>query len=292
MHTLIVHGGAGSFSRERPGADDEYRSTLRLSLDAGNGILRGGGAAVDAVKSAVAVLEDSPLFNAGRGSTLSHEGDVEMDAAIMNGENRMIGACAGVRFVKNPVGLAYELMQKNLMLCSSGAENFARKRGLTFEDAGYFLTEYRRKQFERVRHTEGHYLDHGEYGTVGAVALDRHGKLAAATSTGGMTNKPAGRVGDSPLIGAGTYADHGVAISCTGQGEFFIRTDVAALHHYKGLPLEEAAEEVICNKIASLGGAGGLIAVNRNGQLAMPYNTQRMYRGFVREDGLAQIFLK
>jgi L-asparaginase / beta-aspartyl-peptidase len=303
---IAIHGGAGVILRERLTAELEklYQDGLKESLRAGFEILTKGGSALDAVQAAVVVLEDHELFNAGRGSVLTHRGHCEMDAAVMDGRARNAGAVTGVTGVRNPVMLARIIMERSghVMLCGKGAEEFALDHNLRFEKEDYFITENRRHQWEKVKDTDRTLLDHADKkdftgediqdksGTVGAVALDANGNLAAATSTGGMTNKKWGRVGDSPLIGSGTYADDLVAVSCTGHGEYFIRRvvahELAALIRYKNLTLDEACQEVVFNQLLPDGGAGGLIAVDRFGNISLPFNTPGMYRGFVNADGI------
>ncbi|HLG03829.1 MAG TPA: isoaspartyl peptidase/L-asparaginase [Bacteroidia bacterium] len=305
---IAIHGGAGVILRDWLTEEMErlYRQGLEESLVAGYAVLKKNGPAIEAVQQAVVVLEDNPLFNAGRGSVLSHEGRCEMDAAIMDGRTRMAGAAAGVTGVKNPVVLARTIMERSshVMLCGKGAEEFAQDNGLIFEPPSYFITEHRVHQWEKVRGTHKTLLDHSDKrdfppggpeeimnksGTVGAVALDASGNLAAATSTGGMTNKRWGRVGDSPLIGAGTFADSFVAVSCTGHGEYFMRHvvahEVSALVRYGGMDLAAAARHVIFNDLLSAGGEGGLIAVDREGNIATPFNTPGMYHGLIDASG-------
>ena len=239
-------------------------------------------------------MEDSPLFNAGRGSVFTADGTHEMDASIMSGKDRMAGAVCGVSTVKNPITLSRLVMEKtdHVMLAGSGAEDFGTSMNVDFESADYFAEEWRRKQWLTVRGTDETALDHNinpdrKFGTVGAVAVDKEGNLAAATSTGGMTNKKYGRVGDSPIIGCGTYANNETcAVSCTGSGEFFIRGvvayEVSALMEFKGLSLQAACEEVVHQRLVDLGGDGGLIAIDKNGIPSMVFNTTGMYRGYVR----------
>lgn len=299
MHktTLVIHGGAGTLLRSEMSAEKEaaYLQALKEALEAGNAVLLNGGSALDAVETAVKCMEDSPLFNAGKGSVFTADGTHEMDASIMSGKDRMAGAVCGVTSIKNPVSLARLVMEKSehVLLSGAGAEAFGKEMNVAFEPASYFDEEWRRKQWLTVRGTDETALDHNinpdrKFGTVGAVALDKEGNLAAATSTGGMTNKKYGRVGDSPIIGAGTYANnHTCAVSCTGSGEFFIRGvvayEVSALMEFKGLPLTDACAEVIQKRVLELGGDGGLIALDAQGNLSMEFNTAGMYRGFVKE---------
>jgi beta-aspartyl-peptidase (threonine type) len=295
---IAVHGGAGVILPEQltPELEKTYRAALEAALQAGYAVLKSNGTALDAVQAAVIVLEDEPLFNAGRGSVLTHEGKCEMDAAIMDGATKKAGAVAGIHGVKNPVLLARMVMEHSdhVMLTGKGAEDFARANRLIFKNEEYFLTEHRRQQWEKVKDTSITLLDHvsgkeKKYGTVGAVAMDAKGNLAASTSTGGMTNKRWGRVGDTPIIGAGTFADNTVAVSCTGHGEFYIRRvvahEVSALMRYKGLSLQEACDEVVFNQLAPDGGEGGLIAVDNQGNATLSFNTPGMYRGVIDKEG-------
>jgi len=311
-YTLAIHGGAGTIAVGSPN-EVIYHEALQQALAAGEAILAKGGSAVDAVLASVMELEDCPLFNAGRGSVYTAEGKHEMDASIMDGTTLAAGAVAGVSSVRNPVKLAQAVMDysSHVMMIGEGAERFARERGLQCESAEYFVTNERLEQLYKVRQTEmGAVLDHDgahanvlafvhsdpiapiqadeKLGTVGAVARDRQGYLAAATSTGGLTNKRPGRVGDSPIIGAGCYADNRtVAVSTTGTGEHFIRAvvayDVAARMEYGQLSLEEAAQQTIERKLSKLGGKGGLIAIDYKGNVALPFNTTGMYRAWVCE---------
>jgi beta-aspartyl-peptidase (threonine type) len=292
MYSIAIHGGAGAipaalFARDQ-GA--RYRTSLSTVLDAAFAMLEGGGTSLDAVTSAVRALEDDPLFNAGHGAALTREGWAELDAAVMDGKDQRAGAVASVRHVKNPVDLARRVMEKSrhVLLVSVGAEEFALEEGIPLVPNLYFRTDERKQQLaSEQRGTRVSDLMPtgiaGTQGTVGAVALDKHGNLAAATSTGGMTNKRQGRVGDSPIIGAGTYAKNGVcAVSATGHGEMFIRA-VAAYHlassvEYRGLSLEAAARELIHTRIPQLGGNGGIIAVGASGEIVMDFNTEGMFR--------------
>jgi len=268
-----------------------YRAALQLSLDSGKKVLESGGSALDAVSASVMVLEDSHLFNAGRGAVYTAIGTQEMDASIMNGADRKAGAVAMVKGVKNPIQLARLVMDKSehVFLAAQGAEEFARVQGVKFEAPEYFHDELRYKQWQSVKGTDKTQLDHTpivdeKFGTVGAVALDASGNIAAATSTGGMTNKKFGRVGDSPIIGSGTYANNKTcAVSCTGSGEYFLRGvvayDVSCLMEYKGLSLAEATKTVIQERLIEIGGDGGLIAVDQKGNVSLEFNTEGMYRG-------------
>jgi beta-aspartyl-peptidase (threonine type) len=305
MHktTLVIHGGAGTLLKSEMSAEKEsaYLQALQKALEAGSALLLNGGSALDAVEMAVRTMEDCPLFNAGKGSVFTAIGLHEMDASIMSGKDRTAGAVSGVTSVKNPVSLARLVMEKteHVLLSGAGAEAFGKEMNVAFEPASYFDEEWRRKQWLSVRGTDEIALDHNinpdrKFGTVGAVALDKQGNLAAATSTGGMTNKKYGRVGDSPIIGAGTYANNQTcAVSCTGSGEFFIRGvvayEVSALMEFKGLSLANACVEVIQKRVLELGGDGGLIALDQQGNLSMEFNTAGMYRGFVREGEAMQL---
>ena len=291
---LVIHGGAGTISPEQitPEIERDLRAGLKRALDAGHAILKNDGSSLDAVAAAVRALEDDPLFNAGRGAVFTSAGTHEMDAAIMDGQTLRAGAVGGIKRVKNPILLARALMEQSphVMLAADGAEDFARELGLEIVEQEYFYTEQRWRALERVRATRTESLsDADRHGTVGAVALDQSGNLAAATSTGGNTNKWPGRIGDTPLIGAGTYANNQTcAVSATGDGEFFIRAvtghDLSALMEYAGMNLGEASRSVI-EKVGALGGTGGLIAVDRDGNIALPFNTTGMYRGYVAVDG-------
>lgn len=293
---MVIHGGAGAMAKEHMSAEMEkaYLSALDSAIDIGEGILRNGGDALDAVEETIRFLEDCPLFNAGKGAVFAHEGTVELDASIMDGRTQQAGAVAGVKIVKNPVSLAREVMEHSphVFLSGRGAEQFAIKQGLDTVGPEWFFTQDRWDALERARAGErksGWISEHdGEkFGTVGCVARDQQGNLAAGTSTGGTTNKRWNRIGDSPVIGAGTYADNAVcAISCTGHGEYFIRYavahDVWALMAYKGWKLAKAADHVINEKLAAKGGQGGLIAVDSKGNIAMPFNTKGMFRGYAK----------
>ncbi|WP_210492636.1 isoaspartyl peptidase/L-asparaginase family protein [Microvirga antarctica] len=297
--TLAVHGGAGTILRSKMNAEREaaYHAGLRRALDAGRVVLADGGRAVDAVTAAVMALEDEPLFNAGRGAVYTSAGKQEMDAAIMDGSDRAAGAIAGICGPRNPILAARAVMEKSdhVFLIGESAMAFCRDTGIAFEDATYFFTDQRWNALQEtlaMRRSGAEDLDESrKHGTVGAVARDRNGHLAAATSTGGMTAKSPGRVGDSPVIGAGTWADDGTcAISATGHGEIFIRYaaahDIAARMRYAGQSLEEAARHVVVDVLAPVGGSGGLIAVDRDGQFSLPFNCSGMYRGVVTADGI------
>ncbi len=295
---LAVHGGAGTIDRTdmTPLREKAYRQGLEDALRAGHAVLKEGGSALDAVERAVRSLEDCPLFNAGRGSVFNADGQHEMDASIMSGFDLRAGAVAGVNNVKNPVGLARLVMEKSghVLISGMGAFEFAHQMRVPLEDDQYFYDQFRFDQWQKVRGTDTVQLDHNEgdrkFGTVGAVALDRHGNLAASTSTGGMTNKRFQRIGDSPVIGAGTYANNAsCAVSCTGHGESFIRAvaahDVHALMSYKGLSLEEAVRVVVHENLPPLDGDGGMIALDRMGNIVLDFNCSGMYRGHVSANG-------
>ncbi|GAA4297329.1 isoaspartyl peptidase/L-asparaginase [Nibribacter koreensis] len=290
---LALHGGAGTITREllTPELDTAYRTALQDALTVGHRLLSQGCSALEAVEATVVSLEDHALFNAGRGSVFNKRGRHEMDASIMCGKTLAAGAVAGVRNVRNPIQLATQVLRHSdhVFLCMQGAEEFARKQGLAFEPDEYFYTQHRYEQWQQLRDSDVYMLDHTEdfkdkkFGTVGAVALDKAGNLAAATSTGGMTNKNFNRIGDTPVIGAGTYANNNTcAISCTGHGEFFIRAvvayDISCLMEYKGLSLTQAADIVVHDKLVRLGGEGGLIGVSASGEITMPFNSEGMYR--------------
>lgn len=307
MAVIVIHGGAGAIARTQMAAQEEMRHLAALHdiLLEGRRVLDGGGSALDAVSTAVVALEDHPFFNAGYGAVLTADGTHELDAAIMDGQTQMSGAVAGVTTVKNPVLAARAVLEKSphVFFAGAGAERFARTMGLEMVEPGYFYTQERGAQLARVQAAGSVMLDHdggaplaqdSKLGTVGAVALDVHGNLAAATSTGGMTNKQMGRIGDSPVIGAGCYARNtACAVSATGTGEVFIRAvaahEVAALMAYAGLSLAAACHRVIHETIPALGGEGGLIAVDHAGNVALPFNTQGMYRGFARSGEVPQI---
>jgi beta-aspartyl-peptidase (threonine type) len=285
---IAIHGGAGTIlkSSMTPEQEAQYRMKLAEAVDIGYAILEKGGTSLDAVEAVVQRLEDDSLFNAGKGSVFNSDGKVELDASIMDGNTLKAGAVAGVHHVKNPIRLARTVMEKSehVFFIGDGAEKFAQEHGLELVDESYFFTEARWQSLQKAKAKES-LTEKEKHGTVGAVALDQHGNLAAATSTGGMTNKKFGRIGDSPIIGAGTYADNETcAISATGHGEYFIRAvvahDIASLMRYKGLSLQAAAEEVVMNKLAKLGGTGGIIAIDRNANIAMPFNTDGMYRAY------------
>lgn len=294
---FAIHGGAGVIRKEEmpPEKEKAYREKLTEALQAGYRILQNGGTSLDAVEAAIKILEDSPLFNAGKGAVLNADGKAELDASIMDGKTLAAGAVAAVHHIKNPISLARAVMEKSphVMMVGDGAERFATLHGFELVPETYFITPERLKGLERAKERERTKQDGTTHpdkkGTVGAVALDKFGNLAAGTSTGGMMNKRYGRVGDSPIIGAGTYANNATcAVSTTGWGEYFIRTvaafDVSALMAYKGLSAAEAGRLVI-EKIGRLGGDGGMIILDKNGNIAMPFNSEGMYRGYINEQG-------
>lgn len=298
---LAIHGGAGTIDPASltPEKQLMYENGLKSALLAGYKILGKGGTALDAVSLAVIELENCPLFNAGRGAVFNHEGKHELDASIMDGKTLAAGAVTCVRGVVNPVLLARTVMEKSehVLLCGEGAETFARAQGVEFAADDYFYDEFRWQQWQMVRDSDGFHLDHSvqtekKFGTVGAVALDASGHLAAATSTGGMTNKRWGRVGDTPIIGAGTYAnDNTCAVSCTGHGELFMKGvvayDISCLMEYRHLTLAEACDMVVMDKLVKTGGEGGVIALDRSGEPVLAFNSPGMYRGWILPDGTA-----
>ena len=293
--SFAIHGGAGTIlkSEMNPSLEKAYKAGLKAALKKGYELIKDGHPAIEAVEKAVKTLEDNPLFNAGKGAVFSADGTHEMDAAIMDGANLNAGGVCGINNIKNPIELARLVMEKSehVLLGGKGALEFAKQMNCPTEKAAYFYDEFRFNQWQRIKGTNEFQLDHSKkktdkFGTVGAVALDMNGNLAAATSTGGMTNKRFGRIGDSPIIGAGNYANNlTCAVSCTGSGEFFLKGvvayDVSCLMEMKGLSLEDACNEVIHKRVKSIGGDGGLIAVDSLGNIAMPYNTEGMYRGSI-----------
>lgn len=304
---LAIHGGAGTITRTAMSADKEaaYQQALHDILAAGQRILVDGGSAVDAVTEAVRLLEECPLFNAGKGAVLTSAGTYELDASIMDGATLAAGAVTCVKRLRNPILAARAVMERSehVLFTSDGAEAFAQAQGLEFVEPDYYYTEARYAQWQRARQQDGMaLLDHdaaslmakeaapidpdNKFGTVGAVACDAQGRLAAATSTGGVTNKKVGRVGDTPIVGAGCYANNVAAVSCTGTGEMFIRAvaayDIAAQMEYAGKSLADASNDVVMRKLMAISGRGGLIAVDAQGNVALPFNTEGMYRGFAR----------
>ena len=298
---LVIHGGAGVIRKNlTPEKEKLVRADLEVALDAGYAVLKAGGSSLDAVSRVIVVLEDSPRFNAGKGAVFNHDGVNELDAAIMDGATLRAGAVAAVHRVKNPILLARAVMEKSphVMLIGDGAEAFAKSVGIELVDPSYFRTEERWQELQDALKAESakqaSTVDRAvHYGTVGAVALDKDGRLAAATSTGGITDKRWGRVGDSPIIGAGTYADAHCAVSATGWGEFYIRAnaahDICARVEYAKKSVTEAAREVVMDVIPKLGGNGGVIALDADGNFATPFNTDGMYRGWVDRDGKTHI---
>jgi len=313
---LVIHGGAGTMKRENMSAEKEkrYIDGLTSALQKGYAILKEGGTSLDAVEAVVKMLEDNPLFNAGKGAVFTNEGKIELDAAIMNGKTLGAGSVAGVTTIRNPITAARAVMEKSehVMMIGKGAEKFAEQQGLAIVDPAYFYTEDRWKSLQQIRSADSikaginhsgnknkHALKQLEnkdskHGTVGAVALDKMGNLAAATSTGGMTNKKFGRVGDVPIIGSGTYANNATcAISCTGWGEFFMRLvmakSISDMMEYGKMSLQDAAIEMVMKKMPLMGGDGGLIAVDKNGNITTPFCTEGMYRGFIDREGKMEV---
>jgi beta-aspartyl-peptidase (threonine type) len=303
--TIAIHGGAGTISRKNmtPEKEAAYIKALEEAIDAGYRILEKNCDALEAVKAAVIELENNSLFNAGKGSVFTNTGTHEMDASIMYGKDLSAGAVAAVKNIRNPVELAYTVMKKSehVFLIGNGAEEFAKQNGIAFEPDEYFYSDFRYKQLQKAKSANQTALDHDinvndekKFGTVGAVACDGNGNVAAATSTGGMTNKQWGRVGDSPIIGAGTYANNKTcAISCTGHGEPFIKAvtayDVSCLIEYKGLSLEEAMNIVVNEKLMNIDGDGGMIGVDAKGNASLVFNSEGMYRGFCSSDGKKEV---
>lgn len=311
---IVIHGGAGTILKKNMSDSLEiaYREKLEEAIRAGHTILNNGGNAMQAVTATINIMEDSPLFNAGKGAVFTNEGTNELDASVMDGATLNAGAVAGVTHIKNPIDLAVEVMDNSnhVLLAGKGAEVFAQTRGIELVDPSYFYTERRFKSMQRAKEAEQVELDHNEstsalnskevyldpfindykYGTVGCAALDKKGNLAAGTSTGGMTNKRWNRIGDAPIIGAGTYANNATcAVSSTGWGEYFIRGmvahDISAQMEYKNATLENAAQNVIQEKLTQLGGTGGIVAIDQNGNVAMEFNTAGMYRAHMNRDG-------
>lgn len=308
---LVIHGGAGTILKKNmtPEKEAAYRAKLEEAARAGYEILENGGESLDAVIAAIQVMEESPLFNAGKGAVFTHEGKNELDASIMSGKDLNAGAVSGVTRVKSPISLARAVMERSehVMLSGMGAEAFAQEQGLEMVDPEYFYTENRMKALQRAIEREETALDHdgqaafydpmikdSKYGTVGCAALDKNGNLAAGTSTGGMTNKRYNRIGDAPIIGAGTYANNAsCAVSSTGWGEYFIRGvvayDIAATMAYQKRSLEESAREVIQEKLTAMGGTGGIIAIDKDGNITTEFNTPGMYRASIDKDGTLDI---
>lgn len=301
---IAIHGGAGTIAPHllTPTLEKAYLEGLDKALEAGYQVLKHKGSATEAVAMAVIALEDHPLFNAGKGAVFNHIGGHEMDAAIMQGSDLKAGAACGVPYIKNPILLAKAIMEKSehVMMASDGALTFAKQHGIAIEDDAYFYTEQRYQQWQDIKDSEKFQLDHTEqkgekkFGTVGAVAIDMNGNLAAATSTGGMTNKKYGRIGDSPVIGAGTYANNATcAVSCTGHGELFLRSvvayDISCLMEYKNLTLKEACDRVVYDKLVKIGGEGGLVALDHLGNIEMPFNSEGMYRAKINTEGTKEV---
>ena len=297
---IVIHGGAGVIRKEMtPERERAVRAGLERALHAGYDALQAGGSSLDAVQKAIVVLEDDPHFNAGKGAVFNHDGRNELDASIMDGATLRAGAIANVHRIKNPILLARAVMEKSqhVMLIDDGAEQFAQSVGIELVDPKYFYTEERWQQLQQaLKEEREHSVDPAKtphHGTVGAVALDQSGHLAAGTSTGGMTNKRFGRVGDSPIIGAGTYANARCAVSATGWGEFYIRAtaarDICARVEYKGDSVGKAADDVVLGVIPKLGGDGGVIALDADGNIATPFNTDGMFRGWIDRDGKVHI---
>jgi beta-aspartyl-peptidase (threonine type) len=313
-YAIAIHGGAGNLAKMKLTDAEvaDYQAALDSALTAGSNVLSAGGTSIDAVEATIHVLEDCPLFNAGKGAVFTHDGHNDLDAAIMNGENLECGAVAGVRRIKNPISLARKVMEKSefILLQSEGAEEFAKEQGIEWIDTAYFFTQHRWEQLQEAIEDDKTELDHSEktkastankpreekFGTVGCVALDIHGNIAAGTSTGGLTNKRYGRIGDSPLIGSGTYADNATcAVSCTGKGEDFIRLnvahDIASMIRYAHVDLKAACDSVVLKKLKDIKGRGGCIAIDRNGNIAMPFTTTGMFRGSIDMNGVKKIAL-
>lgn len=303
--TLVIHGGAGDITRDNmtPALEKIYRSELRKALDQGFELLEQSGSSVEAVVTAIRSMEDSPWFNAGKGAVFTHEKTIEHDASLMDGRTGLAGAVAGVTKIKNPIVAAWKVMTRSpyVFLIARGAEAFARDQGLKLVDPAYFRTprqldRWRRLQYSKLSSDKGWEDDHGYLGTVGAVALDRFGNIAAGTSTGGTINKKYGRVGDSAVIGAGTYASNDTCgISATGHGEYFIRNvvayDIASRMKYLGQSLEKASRVVIGERLKEIGGSGGVIGLDRNGHIVMEFNTPGMFRGYRQMKGEATVFI-
>lgn len=303
---IAIHGGAGTILKGQMSSEMEtaYKTKLEEAVKAGHTILKEGGSSLDAVEKAINILEDSPLFNAGKGAVFTNDGKNELDASIMSGKDLNAGAVAGVTKIKNPISLARAVMEKSdhVMFAREGAEAFAKEQGFNFVDSTYFYSESRMESLKKVRKREKKEVNQDDqglldkpsedskFGTVGCVALDKNGNLAAGTSTGGMTNKRWGRIGDSPVIGAGTYANNNTcAVSSTGWGEYFIKGvvayDISAMMEYKPVSLKEAATEVIQDKLPALGGDGGIIAIDKQGNIVMEFNTDGMYRASINKKG-------
>ena len=298
-YVLVIHGGAGTILKKNmsPEREKQYIDKLTEVLKVGEEVLKNGGTSLDAVTKAIVIMENSPLFNAGKGAVFTAEGENEMDASIMDGSNLKAGAVGGIRNVKNPILAARTVMENtvHVMLAGEGALEFAKAEGLEIVDSSYFFTERRWNSYLKAKEKASQNTDK-KFGTVGAVALDKHGNLAAATSTGGMTYKMKGRIGDTPIIGAGNYADNNTcAVSGTGHGEYFMRNlvayEVSALMKYKNLSLKKAADKVINGYLNDQGGTGGLIAVSKLGEIATIFNTDGMYRGYLTSEGKMEVLI-
>jgi len=301
---IVIHGGAGVIKKENmtDSLQKAYEEKLQEAIDVGHKILSEGGTAIEAVQRTINIMENSPLFNSGKGAVLNAEGIAELDASIMDGKTKNAGAISGVQHIKNPINLAFKVMEESshVMLSAQGAEEFAKLHQLEFVDNSYFMTERRKRALEASKAREKgissneFFLSNEKYGTVGCAALDQNGNLAAGTSTGGMTNKKYGRIGDSPIIGAGTYANNKTcAISATGHGEYFIRNvvayDISAMMEYQGISLEQAAKRVIQKKLTDLGGTGGIVGIDKKGNVVMEFNTPGMFRATKNVKGETEI---
>ncbi len=296
-YALVLHGGAGVMSEKTmtPEAQKEYLAVLNRALQVGDSILASGGSCMDAVEKTINIMEDSPLFNAGKGAVFTHDGTIELDASVMDGKTLGAGAVAGIKDVRNPVSLARKVMEKSehVLLTGSGASQFAVEQGFQLVPNSYFHTEKRYRQLQELLKKEREAGINDKHGTVGCVALDRFGNIAAGTSTGGMTNKKYGRIGDSPIIGAGTYASNATGgFSCTGHGEYYIRLgfsrDISALMEYKKLGIRDACQQEI-QKLTNLGGTGGVIGLDKAGNIAMEFNTEGMFRGYIKSNGEKEV---
>jgi len=292
-YTIVIHGGAGTILKKNMSSEKEaaYRTKLNEALQLGDSILKNGGTCLDAVEKVIHVMENSPLFNAGKGAVFTHDGHNELDASIMNGSDLNAGAVAGVRDIRNPISAARKVMEESahVMLSGEGASLFAKEQGLDIVDPSYFYTQKRWESLKRLQNKKRKPTQNDKHGTVGCVVLDSYGNLAAGTSTGGMTNKKYGRIGDSPIIGAGTYANNQTcAVSCTGHGEYYIRLafarDISAQMEYLNKTVAAACESEI-KKLSNLKGTGGVIAVDKNGNVSMTFNTAGMYRGYIKSNG-------
>ncbi|MDF1698119.1 MAG: isoaspartyl peptidase/L-asparaginase [Saprospiraceae bacterium] len=297
-YAIVIHGGAGTILKKNMTQENEkaHREAMHTALDIGEAVLKEGGSSLDAVEQSIKFMEDSPLFNAGKGAVFTHAGTNEMDASFMYGKDQNAGAVGGISTIRHPISAARAVLEKSehVMMAGKGAEDFAKSQGLEVVDPSYFYTERRWKSLQRILNSESDKTELSEsddvdkkHGTVGCVALDKDGNIAAGTSTGGMTNKKFNRIGDSPIIGAGTFADNATCgVSSTGHGEYFIRytvaRDIAALMEYGGKSLKEAGEIIINKKLVEKGGTGGVVALDRNGNIAMPFNTPGMYRGYAK----------